>query len=420
VRCLDERYWTGFTGDDVDERLANAEEMVRLARSLPSPMLERMGRDLRLIPLLERGEIAAFDEELGVCDRLAAELQEARARWRTRLVQAMRAMLSGRFDEAERLSTEAFAAVARLQIPDATTGYGAQIATIREEQGRSGEFEAPLQGLVTRYPAVAAWRCALASLYLAAGRSAEARREFETVAAHEFADIPRDINWPTTLKALAQLCAALDDHRRAARLYELLQPYAGRVIVVGGAVLCYGAADRYLGLLAGTLGRWADAEAHFIRAIELNARITARPYVAHTRYELARMLLVRQVPGDQERATALLQQAGDAARELGMARLSAQVEAAVAGRQAAPLPRLPSGPGVLLRAARSYPDGLSQREVDVLALLAAGKSNKEIGRALTLSVRTVERHIANIYPKIDAHSRTEATAYALRNGLLRP
>jgi DNA-binding NarL/FixJ family response regulator len=63
------------------------------------------------------------------------------------------------------------------------------------------------------------------------------------------------------------------------------------------------------------------------------------------------------------------------------------------------------------------PAGLSPREAEVLKLLAAGNSNMQISRTLTLSVRTVERHIGNIYLKIDAHNRTGATAFAHRHGL---
>lgn len=63
--------------------------------------------------------------------------------------------------------------------------------------------------------------------------------------------------------------------------------------------------------------------------------------------------------------------------------------------------------------------GLSQRELEVLKLLALGRSNKQIGQALTLSVRTVERHIANVYLKIGAHGRADATSYAFRHGLAR-
>jgi predicted ATPase/DNA-binding NarL/FixJ family response regulator len=63
------------------------------------------------------------------------------------------------------------------------------------------------------------------------------------------------------------------------------------------------------------------------------------------------------------------------------------------------------------------PAGLTRREVEVLRLLAAGRSNRAIAREFSLSVRTVERHIANLYGKIDAANRAEATAYAVRRGL---
>ena len=66
------------------------------------------------------------------------------------------------------------------------------------------------------------------------------------------------------------------------------------------------------------------------------------------------------------------------------------------------------------------PDGLSPREVEVLGLLATGRINREIATELFISVRTVERHIANIYGKIEARSRAEATAYAFRNDLVGP
>jgi DNA-binding NarL/FixJ family response regulator len=65
-----------------------------------------------------------------------------------------------------------------------------------------------------------------------------------------------------------------------------------------------------------------------------------------------------------------------------------------------------------------YPDGLTEREVQVLRLIAAGKSNREIGDTLVISVRTVERHIGNIYYKIGARGKADATAYAIRNSLV--
>ena len=63
------------------------------------------------------------------------------------------------------------------------------------------------------------------------------------------------------------------------------------------------------------------------------------------------------------------------------------------------------------------PDGLTVREVEVLRLLALGQSNREISAELVLSVRTVERHLTNIYSKISARGRADATAYALGHAL---
>ena len=63
----------------------------------------------------------------------------------------------------------------------------------------------------------------------------------------------------------------------------------------------------------------------------------------------------------------------------------------------------------------ALPDGITPREADVLRLIASGNTNREIAEALVLSVATVERHIANLYAKIGARGRADATAYALRH-----
>ena len=62
-------------------------------------------------------------------------------------------------------------------------------------------------------------------------------------------------------------------------------------------------------------------------------------------------------------------------------------------------------------------DGLSAREVEVLRLVAAGDTNREIARELYLSEKTVERHLSNIFGKLGLSSRSAATAYAFRHGL---
>jgi DNA-binding NarL/FixJ family response regulator len=67
-----------------------------------------------------------------------------------------------------------------------------------------------------------------------------------------------------------------------------------------------------------------------------------------------------------------------------------------------------------------YPDRLTAREVEVLRLIAAGKSTRAIAEALVISPGTVERHVTNLYAKIGARGRADATAYAFRRGLAAP
>lgn len=67
-----------------------------------------------------------------------------------------------------------------------------------------------------------------------------------------------------------------------------------------------------------------------------------------------------------------------------------------------------------MAATPGYPNGLTPREADVLRLIGGGQTNRQIADALFISPRTIERHIANIYLKIDAHNRGEAIAWALR------
>ena len=80
----------------------------------------------------------------------------------------------------------------------------------------------------------------------------------------------------------------------------------------------------------------------------------------------------------------------------------------------------PEQPGALPEGQQAYPDDLTEREVEVLRLIAAGKSNQEIARELVLSLRTVEKHISNIYVKIGATgrvARATAATYALKHNL---
>jgi len=68
--------------------------------------------------------------------------------------------------------------------------------------------------------------------------------------------------------------------------------------------------------------------------------------------------------------------------------------------------------------AAGLPESLSERELEVLQLIAAGKTNRRIARELFVSVGTIKTHINNLYRKLDTHSRTQALARARELNLI--
>jgi DNA-binding NarL/FixJ family response regulator len=96
---------------------------------------------------------------------------------------------------------------------------------------------------------------------------------------------------------------------------------------------------------------------------------------------------------------------------------SATAELAAARRTFAEVGATPAAEEVDRLLRRTLPGGLTEREVEVLRLVAEGKSNPDIARDLVLSQKTVERHLSNIFTKLDVSSRTAAAAYAHEHGL---
>lgn len=72
---------------------------------------------------------------------------------------------------------------------------------------------------------------------------------------------------------------------------------------------------------------------------------------------------------------------------------------------------------LLADARRPQPGGLTEREIQVLRLVAAGRTNRTIAEELVISEHTVARHLNNIFAKLDVSSRAAATAYACTHGL---
>ena len=355
------------------------------------------------------GDIQAADVAIAAYNRIAEEARRPFYRYINTGFQTMRALLDGRFAEAERLAQQSLEFGQQAQVENADGVFGIQMFLLRREQGRLAELAPAVRYFVRQHTATA-WRPGLALIYSELGLVQEARGEFEHLAQHNFTDLPRDGLWVTCITYLAEVCAFLQDTARAATLYRLLHPYAGRNVIVGGSVACYGAASRYLGMLAATMARWDEAEQHFQEALAMNARTGARPWLAHTQHDYATMLLARGEPEDQTQTMTLLEAALAAARELGMRALEVRLTARLS-------PLTPPQPVTTLPSQWASPDGLSQREAEVLRLVAAGKSNREIADALCISLNTVATHVRNILTKTGTANRTEAAAYALRQGL---
>ena len=388
------------------ESLAYATEIVCLAEETGDREMALDGYGWSILHLAELGDIQALDVQLAVRTRLAQEMQHPHHLYMSAATQAMRVLLDGCFAEGEQLAQQALAVGQRLQTEGVDGTFGMQMFTLRREQGRLHELAPVVRHFVQQHGAALTWRPGLALIYSELGREREARAAFEQLAAHDFADLPQDSLWLTCMAYLAEVCAFLGDACRAATLYRLLLPYNGYTVVVGSAYACYGAAARYLGVLAATMERWEDAAQHFEDALAMNARMGARPWLAHTQHQYAIMLLARHQPGDRDKAMPLLQEALTTARALAMHALEKRITIYIEPRPAS-VPAVPAGLA-----------DLSQREVEVLRLLAAGKSNREIADALCISLNTVATHVRNILAKTGAANRTEAAAYALRHGLL--
>ena len=178
---------------------------------------------------------------------------------------------------------------------------------------------------------------------------AEARRELGRLVA-EGLDAHRESLWFTSLAYLTDAAAALGDEAAAALVYPEFEPLAGGNTMIGHLVSCYGATDRYLGMLAATLGDESRAVGHFEHALDLNRRMGAATWLAHTAYEYGRFLLA-QGRGDRDRAGALLAEASTLAGSIGMPTLLARIEALGTTRTPAP----PSGRPVTARGADPQP-----------------------------------------------------------------
>jgi DNA-binding CsgD family transcriptional regulator/tetratricopeptide (TPR) repeat protein len=308
------------------------------------------------------------------------------------------ALCDGNLAEAEALAERSHDWGRLLTGRDASGVYGIQMFGVRREQGRLAELAPAVRILAGEAERDGPWLPGLAAVLAELGMEREAKRELSRLASEGLGGF-RSSLWLATLAYLTDACAAVGDETMAAIVYPELEPLAGANVMVGHMVACYGAADRYLGMLAATLGEQGRAEEHFELALEQNRRMGASTWVAHTGYEYGRFLLGRG-RGARDQAEALLGEATTLAERIGMEGLLGKIRSL-----GVPVP------------GADLPSGLSPREAQILALVADGLSNREIGEELSISEHTAANHIRSILRKTDCANRTEAASYAHRHGL---
>jgi DNA-binding SARP family transcriptional activator/tetratricopeptide (TPR) repeat protein len=307
-----------------DQRLTYADELVAMAHAARLREPATLGRQFRVILLLQQGDVAEAEAELARFERAARELRQPILLVHLQWLHSMWAMLEGRLEDAERLAAEAFASHRRANPVGARAAYTGQRAFLRREQGRFAEMEPALREHLAEQPRAYIWQAALLLLLAEEGRLDEARVLLGSLVADgvlELGDNDPHTVTPdqATPPTLSEAIALLGDEHAAQVLYRHLRPFTGRVIVTGLGLHFLGAVDYYLGRLAATARRWADAERHFGDAITRHQEMGARPFLARARLHFAEMLLERGDPRDHGRARSLLAASRGDAETLGMA-----------------------------------------------------------------------------------------------------
>ena len=213
-------------------------EQVELAQELIDSALEAGDferalddYELHFTSSIELGDMSAARSDLEAMTSLADELRQPAQRWLVAVHRTLLALLEGRFGEAERLISETRAVGERAQTWNAAVTYGLQLYLLRREQGRLDEVEALVRRSAAEHPTYPIWRCVLVDMLAELDATVEARAEFDALAAARFGGVPFDEEWDVSLCFLAETAARLGDADRAAVLYELLLPYAGRVAI---------------------------------------------------------------------------------------------------------------------------------------------------------------------------------------------
>jgi tetratricopeptide (TPR) repeat protein len=298
-----------------ERRAALCEARERYIRGFDDPLSALIITGTYIDALLASGDVDGAVDEI-------ATLRHDADRRRDRFLQhwgaaAMStvALLRGHLDVAESHADDAVRLAGTIDGLDFSGQHGVQMFSIRREQGRLHEIAPVLRTLVRLDPTMAgAWRPGLAAAYAELEMVAEAAAELDRIVTEDAVDLPDDERLVLSASYLADAAVALEDRVRAAPLYELFRSWHD-INVTLELIACYGPAQRYLGMLAFTLGDLDAATTHLSDALRRCHAMGARTYEAHTHYWLGR---VAQQDGRPDRASHHLRHALDLATTIGM------------------------------------------------------------------------------------------------------
>ncbi len=246
----------------------------------------------------------------------------------------------------------------------------------------------------------------MALLELDAGNTGRARELFEQALA-----IKREFGEPRAIAiGLANLADVLIRTGEWDAADRVLREGAG---MADGNPQLIGTIRCNQGALAAQQKNWAIAAGHYRAAI---AAFSGGGHPHHVVEAMIGLGRVCHQTGQHDEALRQLSDAQALATDIGNAQRLAEADAALAEITGAAQSRATSAAPV--RAA--LPGNLTARQAEVLRLLAAGLSNKQIAAELYLSAATVERHLATIYRNLGLAGRVEAARFAIENGLADP
>jgi tetratricopeptide (TPR) repeat protein len=315
------RYWALDGPDDVDDALKVAIEIGGIGDELSDPELTLEGLRIKLTAQFENGAHAAAVATAREMKRLAErarhpEFIRLAAMWDVTI-----ASLEGRFSDAEKLAAELDRRLQQIGHPQAQIIPVAQTFSRRWLQGQAAEYIPVFEALSASDPANHAWAATTAWCLAEAGARNRAADLLRGLGPASAAEADKNYLWWSVIVGLSDAVDLVRDRQWAQALYDLAAPYAGNNCTLGVATFL-GAADHWLGVLAGAAGRFTEAITHLDAALARHQDMGAQPWTALTQEAYGNVLTIRGLATDAERASALRESAMRTAGELGLAAIT--------------------------------------------------------------------------------------------------